>query len=289
MPPTPLGGTAAPPTADRRRYLADWLTAPDNPFFAKAMANRIWKNFMGRGLVEAEDDLRDSNPPSNPELLDSLAAEFVAHQYDPKHLMRLILTSAAYQRSSVAPPGTAADDRFYSRYLVRRLPAEVILDVYSDLTGVPTAFSELTIGVSGGTAKSNEYPPGTRAVQLPDAQLVSRFLDAFGRAERTQTCSCERTTDASVSQALHLNNGQTLNDKLRAKDGVVRKWAAEKLSDDELVTRLFAAALSRPPTEKERDIYTTALKSANGPDDRAQAIEDLFWAVLTSREFMFNH
>jgi hypothetical protein len=289
MPPTPLGGVAVPPTADRRAAFADWLTAPDNPYFAKAIVNRVWKNFMGRGLVEAEDDIRDSNPPSNPELLDALAPDFVANKYDVKHLMRVILTSAAYQRSSVAPPGTAADDRFYSRYLVRRLPAEVILDAYADLTGVPTPFSELNIGVSGGTAKSDQYPPGTRAVQLPDAQLVSRFLDAFGRAERMQTCSCERTTDASVGQALHLNNGQTLNDKLRAKTGTVRKWVEDKITDEEIVTRLFAAALSRPPTEKERAAYVEVLKASNSADDRARVVEDLFWAVLTSREFMFNH
>src|SRR5262249_44393266 len=161
----------------------------------------------------AEDDLRVSNPPSNGELLNALSDDFIQHKYDVKHLMRTILNSATYQRSSKPLPANAADDRFYSHYLVRRLPAEVILDAYSDLTGVPTRFNQIKSAAGDSATPVASYPLGTRAMQLPDSLLLSRFLEAFGRPDRVATCSCERTADASVTQALHLNNGFTLNDK----------------------------------------------------------------------------
>jgi len=293
MPPAPLDAKplAADDPADRRRYFADWLTAPENPYFAKAVVNRVWRSFLGRGLVEAEDDLRETNPPSNRELMDALVADFVKTGYDVKRLVRLIATSAAYQRSSKPTAANAADDRFYSRYLLRRLPAEVILDAYSDITGVPTVFGELSLGPTGGTRKSDMYPPGTRAMQLPDSMLISRFLEAFGRAERQQTCSCERTQDSSVTQALHLSNGRTLNDKLRDKTSVVAKWADAKRTDAEVIDGLFALALGRPPSATERAAFAGILAdaAAGGPAARREAIEDFAWAVLTGREFLFNH
>jgi hypothetical protein len=291
LPPTPLDGKPVPfdGTGDRRQHFADWLTAPENPYFAKAIVNRVWRNYMGRGLVEAEDDLRETNPPSNPELFDALVKDLREHKYDVKHLMRVILNSAAYQRSSVPPTGTATDDRFYSGYLVRRLSAEVILDAYADITGVPTPFDVLSLGPSGGTAGAN-YPKGTRAMQLPDSLLVSRFLDSFGRAGREQTCSCERTADPSVSQALHLNNGQTLNDKLRDPGSKLSKWLAESVTDGDLVDRVFRHGLSRAPTGAEKERIVAVLKDAakGGPAARREAIEDVFWAVLTGKEFLFN-
>jgi hypothetical protein len=292
MTPTPLDGKPLPfdsPT-DRREYYADWLTAPDNSYFARALVNRVWKNFLGRGLVEAEDDMRETNPPSNPELFDALAKDFVSHKYDVKHLIRTILNSATYQRSSKPLPANAADDRFYSRYLVRRLPAEIILDAYSDVTGVATAFSQVSLGPTGGVAGAN-YSMGTRAVQLPDSQLVSPFLDAFGRAERDRTCSCEVTVDASVRQALHLNNGKTLNDKLRDPKSRLSKWLDEKVPDAEVVERVFRLGLSRPPTAEERKRFLALLAEAvkDGPQARREALEDVFWAVLTGKEFLFNH
>ena len=293
MAPTPLDGQPLPADSplDRRKYLADWVTAPDNPYFAKALVNRVWKNFMGRGLVEAEDDLRETNPPSNRELLDALAADFVKNKFDVKHLIRTVLTSAAYQRSSKPLPANAADDRFYSRYLIRRLPAEVILDAYSDVTGVPTPYTQLKSNAGDAVTPVAFYPSGTRAVQLPDSLAVSRFLEAFGRADRVQTCSCERTSDASVTQALHLNNGQTLNDKLRDKNSAVAKWLADNRTDAEVVDRVFLAALSRPPTAEERAKFLAILKDAakDGPQARREAVEDFVWAVLTGREFLFNH
>ncbi|HYH69623.1 MAG TPA: DUF1549 and DUF1553 domain-containing protein [Urbifossiella sp.] len=293
MPPTPLDGKAVPdgdPT-DRRKHFADWLTAAENPYFAKAAVNRVWKSLMGRGLVETEDDLRDTNPASNVELLDALAADFVKNKFDVKHLVRTVTRSAAYQRASKASLANAADDRFYSRYLLRRLPAEVILDAYSDVTGVPTAFNQLKSAGGDAVTPTTSYPLGTRAMQLPDSLAVSRFLEAFGRPERVATCSCERTADASVGQALHLNNGQTLNEKLRSGTSVVARWVDQKLSDREVVDRLYLAALSRAPTAEERDRFVGILAEAGreSPVARREALEDFAWAVLTGREFLFNH
>jgi hypothetical protein len=287
MPPTPLDGKPLPAGSpvDRRQYFADWLTAPDNPYFAKALVNRVWRNFLGRGLVEAEDDLRQTNPPTNPELLDALAKDFIAHHYDVKQLVRTVMNSATYQRSSHPVAGNAADDRFYSHYLARRLSAEVILDAYSQVTGVPTPFTQLNSNARDGLSGTDAYPLGTRALQLPDALVASPFLDAFGRPERAQTCSCERQQDSSVGQALHLNNGKTLNDKLRAKNSRVEGWLTEKLGEEEVVRRLYLLALCREPTAAELKKLTAL---AAEPVNRRETLEDLFWAVLTSREFLFN-
>jgi hypothetical protein len=290
MPPTPLDGKplSLDSTIDRREYFVDWLTAADNPYFAKALVNRVWRNFMGRGLVEAEDDLRETNPPTNAELFDALAADFIKHSYDVKTLIRTIMNSAAYQRSSKPTKANEADDRFYSRYLVRRLSAEVILDAYSQVTDVPTAFTHLNTNARDATTPYAGFPRGMRAMQLPDSLVVSRFLDAFGRPERAQTCSCERTQDASVGQALHLNNGKTLNDKLRAKESRGAAWLAKDMKDDQIIKNLYLASLCREPTAKELASFTKLLKEATAESSRREAVEDLFWAVLTSREFVFN-
>src|SRR5262249_23205480 len=195
-------------------------------------------------------------------------------------LIRTIMLSATYQRSSAPVPGNEADDRFYSHYLIRRLPAEVILDAYSQVTGVPTPFDQIRAGGSGAPqAPTNSYPLGTRAQQLPDTQLISRFLDAFGRAQRAQTCSCERTQDASVPQALHLNNGQTLNDKLRAKDSLVSKWLVANATDELVVRDLFLRGLAREPSGEELQKVLAVVKA--GPGDRREAVADLAPAALT--------
>jgi hypothetical protein len=293
MPPAPLDAKPLPldSTVDRRQYFADWLTAPENPYFAKALVNRVWRNFLGRGLVEAEDDLRQTNPPTNPELLDALALDCVKSKYDVKHVIRTIMNSATYQRSSQPLRENAADDRFYSHYLIRRLSAEVILDAYAQITGVPTAFNVVAVGSSGGTEPSNMYPLGTRALQLPDSLLVSPFLDSFGRPQREQTCACERQQDSSVGQALHLNNGQTLNEKLRAKDSLIGKWIDEKITDADAIQRLFLIALGREPTDAEKKRFSDLLAVAakDKQTTRREVLEDLFWAALTVREFLFNH
>jgi hypothetical protein len=256
--------------------LSQWLTAPENPYFAKALVNRVWRNFMGRGLVEAEDDLRLTNPPSNPELLEALAKEFVQSGYDVKNLIRTIMLSNTYQRDAVANSGNSKDDRYYSRYIVKRLPAEVLLDAASQVTGIPTAFEG--------------YAKGTRALQLPDSQVASYFLTTFGRPERNQTCACERQQEPNIAQALHLSNGDTLNDKLKAEGGTIDMWLKEEWKPEEFITRLYGIALSRKPTDAEmkRILPLLATPTAERAARRA-ALEDLFWSVLTSKEFLFNH
>jgi hypothetical protein len=286
LPPRPLDGEEIDPNApaDRRAHLAAWLTSPENPYFARAIVNRVWRNFMGRGIVEAEDDLRLTNPPSNEALLARLAEDFVAGGYDVRRLIRTIMTSATYQRSAQTEPANAADTRFYSHYLTRRLPAEVMLDAIAAVTEVPTEFPG--------------YPRGTRALQLPDSQVASYFLTAFGRPQRAQTCSCERQEEPSLAQALHLTNGDTINARLRAPGGRIDRWLTDRLSDEELLARVTLVALSRPPTEAERARVLPLLAEAPLPHDpadeaalaaRRQAIEDLVWATLTSKEFLFNH
>jgi hypothetical protein len=292
MPPAPLDGKplSLENSTDRRAYFVDWLTAADNPYFARALVNRVWRNFMGRGLVEAEDDLRQTNPPTNPELLDALAQDFIAHKYDVKHLIRTIMNSATYQRSSRPLPENKNDDRFYSHYLIRRLPAEVILDAYSQVTDVPTPFTQISSAAGDSASNYNGYPLGTRALQLPDSLVVSRFLDAFGRPERSQTCSCERQQDSSVAQALHVNNGKTLNDKIRAKNSRIEAWLRDKIPDEEAIRRLFVLALCREPTAAEQKKFLALLaeSSADPKTTRREALEDFFWSVLASKEFMFN-
>jgi hypothetical protein len=283
LPPQPLDGTAIPLTApgDRREHLAAWLTSPSNPNFARALVNRVWRQFMGRGLVEAEDDLRLTNPPSNEELLAALTDDFVRHGFDVKRLIRQIMNSATYQRSAAPVAGHEGDPKYYSHYIIRRLPAEVILDAISQVTGVPTEFSG--------------YPKGWRALQLPDSRVESYFLTAFGRPERVATCSCERQQEPSIAQALHLANGTTVNKKLQSEEGVIPKLVEDAVPDEEVLRRLYLAALSRLPTEAERRAILPAQAAAPPGGDaaaktaRRQALEDLFWAVLTGREFLFNH
>jgi hypothetical protein len=200
------------------------------------------------------------------------------------------MNSAAYQRSSAPREGNTNDDRFYSRYVVRRLSAEVVLDIYSQVTGVPTVFNQIALGSSGGVANTGAYPAGTRALQLPDALVVSQFLDSFGRPDRSQPCSCERQQDSSVTQALHLNNGNTLNDKLRSKSSRVEQWVKDKVGDEEALRRVFLLALSRGPTAAEQKRFASLMaEAARDGQSRREILEDLFWSVLTHREFLFNH
>ncbi len=274
MPPKPLDGEsiAVDAPGDRREQLATWLTSPENPYFTRAITNRVWKNFMGRGLCDPEDDLRLTNPATNEKLLDAMAADVAEHAYDLKYLMRTIMNSAAYQRSSEPADPNMPDDRFYSHYIARRLPAEVILDTYAQVTGVPTEFAG--------------YAKGTRALQLKDSKVASYFLQAFGRPDRNQTCSCERTEDASVAQTLHLSNGETLNDKIRSDECRVNAYLKESADRGRTVDELFVSALSRYPKADER---ARALDYMAQADDPRQAAEDLLWAVLSGKEFLFNH
>lgn len=281
QPPRPLDGAALPfaDVSDRRVALAAWLVAPENPYFTRTIVNRVWANFLGVGLVEKVDDMRLTNPASNDRLLQSLADYLVAEKYDLKQLMRVILKSATYQRSSQPTPANAPDERFYSRYYPKRLKAELLLDAITTVTGVPSEFKK---------ADNKPYPPGTRALQLPDSSVDSYFLRTFGRPERLITCECERSDEPSMTQVLHLANGDTLNGKLRATGNRIDQWLAAGASDAAIAEELYLLALSRLPTAREQAQFAEIL----GPTpaaERRQALEDLCWSVLTSREFLFNH
>jgi hypothetical protein len=285
LPPAPLDGEELQLDSkrDRRRHLADWLTSADNPYFAKSVVNRVWKNFMGRGLVEAVDDMRATNPASNEDLLAALTKDFTSHGFDIKRLIRTIMNSAAYQRSSISNGTNRQDDRHYSQYFIKRLPAEVMLDAVSQVTGVPTQFPG--------------YPSGTRAMQIPDSRVNSYFLTIFGKPPRLATCECERSAEPSVTQALHVINGDTINQKLRAQDGIVDSFLKLGVSDEMLINHLYLAALSRPPSNDEMEHLIKILNDGKNEANadripqmaRRQTIEDLVWAVLASKEFMFNH
>lgn len=286
QPPAPLD---APPlafeaTADRRLAVADWLASPDNPYFTRAIVNRVWANFFGVGLVEAVDDLRLTNPASNEELLNAASRHLIANKYDLKELMRTILQSETYQRSSQPLPENRADERFYSRYYPKRLKAEVLLDAISQVTAVPTDFQA---GTPDSRKPGAKLPKIKRALNLPDAFVESYFLNAFGKPDRLITCECERSNEPSMTQVLHLYNGDTVNQKL-AKAGSAAEKALSDTDNTQVVETLYLAALSRLPSDREKGPLLEALAST--PDgERRQAIEDLYWSVLTSREFLFNH
>ena len=274
--PRPLDSKPLPmdSTGDRRAALAKWLTSPDNGYFARSIVNRVWANFLGVGLVEKVDDMRATNPSSNEKLL-AATAKFLAEQhFDLKALMRAILQSETYQRSSAPLPENKADTRFYSHYFPRRLMAEVLLDVVSEVTEAPTKFKG--------------YPETWRAVQLPDSNIDSYFLRAFGRPERNNTCECERSAEPSVSQVLHIANGDTLNQKLTAKGNRIEKLLARKAPLQEIVEEAYLSALSRYPTDVEKEKFLKILQDEPEKSRRA-VIEDMFWALLSSKEFVFNH
>ncbi len=283
LPPKPLDAPPLPLDSemDRRVYFAQWLTSPRNGAFARALVNRVWKNFMGRGLVEAVDDLRETNPPTNEDLFNALAKDSVEHGFDVQHLIRSIMNSATYQTSSEPTPQNVQDDRYYSHYIVRRLPAEVLLDAISQVTQVPETFEG--------------YPAGTRALQLPDTRVSSYFLTAFGRPPRQQTSESERQSQPSVTQALHIINGETLNNKLRAPGGTVDMLLKLGFSDERMVDYLYLSASNRYPRDADRSELVEALRQAEaqpapgGVDPRRAALIDMTWAILTSEEFMFNH
>lgn len=289
QPPTPLDGqpVSFDSTVDRRIHLANWLTAPDNPYFARSITNRVWANFYGVGLVESIDDMRVSNPASNEELLTAAAKYLVEQKFDLKQLMRAILQSRTYQRSSHPLPENLAESRFYSRYYPKRLMAEVLLDAVSQVAGVPSEFNEVAFS-GADKAKTDFYPKGTRAIQLYDAAVNSYFLRTFGRNQRLITCECERSDEPSMVQVLHLSNGDTINEKLRAKGSRVEQLLASGATNHEIITEVYLSALSRTPTDDEMLRLLQAIADAKG-DDRRVVIEDLFWSVLSSREFLFNH
>jgi hypothetical protein len=283
LPPKPLDAQqlANEAPGDTRFYFSTWLTSPENPFFARNIVNRIWRNFFGRGLVEPVDDMRDTNPATNDALLNALVKDFVAHNYDVNYLIRTIMQSATYQASSTPLKENTDDDKYGSHYVIKRLPAEVMLDAYSQVTQVPEKF--------------DGYAAGMRAMQLPDTAVTSYFLTAFGRPLRQQTRESERTSVPTITQALHIINGDTLNNKLRDPDNSVDMMIRLGFSDEQILNYLYLASFSRYPKDSERSALTGALASAeqqktSGVDDpRRAALRDMTWSLLTSQEFMFNH
>jgi hypothetical protein len=275
-------------SGDRREPLAKWMTAPENPYFARSITNRVWSRFFAVGLVEDVDDLRVSNPASNEKLLSATADYLVEKDYDLKELMRAILNSATYQRSSQTAPGNETEKRFYSRYYPRRLMAEVLLDAVSDVTEVPTKFTQLLLPGAGVKEIETPYPEGTRAIQLYDSAVKSRFLKTFGRNDREITCECQRTDKPSMVQVLHIANGDTLNAKLETKDNRIDKLMAELENDKELIRQAYVATLLRNPTDDESEKLIAAMKAAEG-SKRRELVEDLYWSLMSSREFLFNH
>jgi len=271
---------------DRREVLATWLTAPENPYFTRAAANRVWANFMGPGLVESVDDLRVSNPASNEKLLAALADYLVKQRYDLKSLMRLILTSQTYRRSSAPLPENKDDRRYYSRFYPRRFAAEVLNDAITDVTGVRDSFSEILL--NDGSTEKTSYAPETRALQLKDSAVKNYFLKTFGRNAREITCECERSNQPSLVQALHLSNGATVNEKLAVKAGRITQVLAADPKPAEIIDEAYQLCLSRPPTEEQRKKFEELLTAAK-PEEKRQAVEDLYWSLLTSREFLFQH
>jgi hypothetical protein len=282
--PRPLDGQPIPfaSNVDRRIALAQWLTSKDNPYFTRAITNRMWANFFGVGLVERVDDMRVTNPASNEKLLDAAAKYLADNNYDLKQLMRAILQSAAYQRDSAPLAENRADERFYARYYPRRLKAEVLLDAISQVTDAPTKFIYLK-----ADGKPGDPAPAKRALQLPDVSVDSYFLKTFGQPVRLITCDCERSDEPSMTQVLHMFNGDTVNKKLGSPGSAAEKASADP-SNEKAVEDLFLAALSRFPSDNEKQKLAAELAAAK-PEERRGVIEDLYWSVLSGREFLFNH
>ena len=277
---------AIAPDEDPRLKLADWMSSPSNPYFAKAVVNRYWKHFFRRGLVEPEDDMRETNPPSNPELLAALEQHFIASGFDLKSLVKAITASNAYQLSSIPNQVNIADQQNYSRYYPRRHQAEVFLDAIDDLTGSRTEFPNL--------------PSGTRAIALPDNSYNngSAFLKVFGRPENESVCECERVQSSSLAQSLHLINAKDMKSKLATSNGRADRLAKSDRSVEEKIRELYSVAFSREPREDELKtgidfLAEPRLDGSGKPLDPQKAnqesLQDLIWALINTKEFLFNH
>ncbi len=257
---------------DRRVILAEWIASPENPYFAKNLSNIVWAHFFGQGIVDEVDDVRVSNPPVNPQLLSELGTKFKEYNYDFKKLVRDICTSRTYQLSTKTNATNESDLTNFSHAKLRRIRAEVLLDIISQITATKNKFRGL--------------PVGSRAVQIADGNTTNYFLSTFGRAKRESVCSCEVIMDPSLSQALHLLNGETVNNKIK-QGKLVNKWLSEeKKTPTQIIEEIYVGCLSRMPTEKEA---TTLAAAVEAEENKVQALEDIFWAVLNSREFVFNH
>ncbi len=275
VPPRFLGGAVASlgPRDDRREVVARWLTAADNPFFARNAVNRIWYHLFGQGIVEPVDDFRVTNPPCNEELLDALAADFINHHYDRKYLIRTIVLSRTYQLRSTPTASNGGDGRYFSHARVRLLQAEQLLDAIATATGTPLKFPG--------------FPAGTPAAALPDGEYKHPFLEAFGRPARAMACECERDSDTNLGQALHLVAGRTVHTLLRDPAGRAARLAAVDWPDEKIIEELFLASLSRYPSAAESRLLGEKLRKA-GPN-RRRLLEDILWALVNHKELLFQH
>ncbi len=272
VPPTFLGGvTPDIKGGDRREALAEWITSPDNPFFATSVANRVWAHFTGTGIVEPVDDIRVSNPASNPELFAELGRRLTEYQFDLKRLVRDICNSETYQRTTQPNETNQLDSRNYAFAKVRRIPAEMLLDCISQATASQDKFRGL--------------PLGARAVQIADGSTSNYFLTTFGRSARTTVCEGEASTDPSLSQALHLLNGSTTQGKIQ-QGKLINTWLDSGLTIPQVIENIYVRSLGRRPSEAESEKLTKMVAEVG---NNIIGLEDVFWAVLNSREFMFNH
>jgi len=268
--PRPFDGPEMDDLLDRRRPLGVWLTAKENKDFSRSIVNRYVAFLLGRGLVEPVDDMRATNPPTNPDLLDQLAQLFVDSDFNIKQVMRAIMTSRLYQLESQPTTSNASDEKFFSHYRVKRLPAEPLLDAIDAVTGVQTKFKSL--------------PAGTRAIELPDAEYPDYFLNVFGKPRRVSVCECERMPDENLGQALHTLNGDFLMDKIASKSGRIAQEIEAKKTDDEIITDIYLRALSRRPTDSE---LATARQFVSETPNRKEVLEDLLWSIVNSKQFLF--
>lgn len=272
MAPKFLGGIEADVKGkDRRAVLAQWMTSPENPFFATSVANRVWAHFFGKGIVEPVDDIRVSNPASNPELFQQLGKKLIEYKYDFKALVRDICNSQAYQRSVERNESNMTDVRNFAHGNVRRIPAEMLLDCISQVTDAKDKFQGL--------------PLGARATQIADGRTSNYFLTTFGRSPRETVCAGDAKTDPTLSQALHMINGQTIQGKIAA-GGITRKMLADKKTPEQIIESLYIRCLSRKPTPEEMQRLMTTVSQSENPQ---AGLDDVFWAIMNSREFLFNH
>lgn len=267
-----VGDADVPAGADRRDTLAVWLTGPENPFFAKSVVNRVWFHLMGKGIVDPVDDFRESNPAANDDLLDALAKDFARNRFDLKLLVKTVMKSRTYQLSAQPNESNRDDTKYFSHAVTKLLTAEQLLDALCDVTALPEKFPGL--------------PVGTRAIQLPDGEVNHPFLKTFGQPARELACECERESDGNLAQALQLINGPTVNDKIRNPNNRLAKLLAAKMTDEAVLTELYVAALSRPPSDEEKRL---ALAHVTRGTDKRKAWEDVLWALINTREFLFRH
>jgi hypothetical protein len=269
---------------DPRQQLAEWMVQPDNPYFARALVNRYWAHFLGRGIVDPPDDMRITNPPSNPELLDALARDFVEHRFDLKHLVRTICTSRTYQLSGLPNAHNANDAQNFSRHLPRRLAAEVLLDALNQTTGTTTRFQLRE------KQDREDLPPGTRAIELPDASVISACLATFEKPKRDTASESERSATPTLAQSLYLANSREIQQKLADGDGRVARLAADPQPDAAKLRELYLWCFARPPSADELKVATAYLaRKATTEQGKRRAYEDLTWALLNTKEFLFNH